>query len=37
MRSSRLNFSAVVMKVFEFLFKQILSQVILLDADRDQN
>ena len=36
-RSNRLNFSALVMKVFEFLFKQILSQVILLDAEKDQN
>ena len=29
--------AANVMKVFEFLFKQVLSQVILLDADQDQN
>ena len=36
-RSHAESFSANVMKVFEFLFKQVLSQVILLDADQDQN
>ena len=37
LQSNSHNLAANVIKVFEFLFKQVLSQVILLDADKDQN